>query len=163
MSVVSTWVLSIIGIVVLSILVDLILPSGTTSKFIKNIFGYLIIVVILSPVFSFFSHKNFSVNDIFTYESVQIQQDFIGKVNRQFLDNLEVSIEKTCEDNGIKFVEVGVEADIFESQIQITKISVNLSKVVIDSPIQHTSIKSEITAIILENIKIEKELIVFYE
>ncbi|MBR2221338.1 MAG: stage III sporulation protein AF, partial [Clostridia bacterium] len=63
MSTISTWVLSIVGIIILSILVDLILPSGKTSSFIKNIFGYLIIVVILSPVFTFFTNKDFSVND----------------------------------------------------------------------------------------------------
>lgn len=163
MSAVSSWVLSIVGIVVLSILVDLILPSGSTSKFIKGIFGYLIIIVVLSPVFSFFSQKNFSVNDIFSGPSVEIQQDFVANVNRQFLDSVEKSIEKACLDEGIKFIEVGITADIFDNNLKITNISVNLSGVVIDENFQHTNIKNDITKIILNTIKVNKEIIVFYE
>lgn len=163
MSAISIWVLSIVGIITLSILVDLILPSGSMSKFIKSIFSYLIIIVILSPVFSFFSGKNFSINDIFSSNSVEIQDGFVAGVNRQFLDSVETSIEKSCNDKGIKFVEVGIQADIFENEIQITQISVNVKDVVIDQSFQHTNIKTSIINIIKENIKIEEELIKFYE
>lgn len=163
MSAISIWVLSIVGIIILSILVDLILPSGSMSKFIKSIFGYLIIVVILSPVFSFFSGKNFSINDIFSSNSVEIQDGFVAGVNRQFLDSVEDAIEKSCQAQGIKFIEVGIEADIFESEIEIKQISVNLKNVVIDQNFQHTNIKTAVTSIIKENIKIDEEIIKFYE
>ena len=163
MSAISTWVLSIVGIIILSILVDLILPSGKTSSFIKNIFGYLIIVVILSPVFTFFTSKEFSVNDLFDKENVQIQDGFVASVNRQFLDNAEKAIEKACEEEGFKFVEVGIEADIFENQLIINQISVNLKFVVIDDKAKNKNIKTSILDIVQNNIKIEKEIVVFYE
>ena len=163
MSAISTWVLSIVGIIILSILVDLILPSGKTSSFIKNIFGYLIIVVILSPVFTFFTNKEFSVNDLFDKENVQIQDGFVASVNRQFLDNAEKAIEKACEQEGFRFVEVGIEADIFENQLIINQISVNLKFVVIDDKAKNKNIKTSILDIVQDNIKIEKEIVVFYE
>ena len=163
MSAISTWVLSIVGIIILSILVDLILPSGKTSSFIKNIFGYLIIVVILSPVFTFFTSKDFSVNDLFDKENVQIQDGFVASVNRQFLDNAEKAIEKACEEEGFRFVEVGIEADIFENQLIINQISVNLKFVVIDDKAKNKNIKTSILDIVQDNIKIEKEIVVFYE
>ncbi|MBR5012609.1 MAG: stage III sporulation protein AF [Clostridia bacterium] len=163
MSTVSIWVLSVVGIIILSMLVDLILPSGSMSKFIKSIFGYLIIVVILSPVFSFFTQKNFSINDIFSSSSVQIQDSFVVNVNRQFLDSIEQSIEKTCYDRGIKFVEVGIEADIFENEIEVKQISVNLKNIVITDQNKHTNIRTSIIAVIKENIKIQEEIIKFYE
>lgn len=163
MSAISTWVLSIVGIIILSILVDLILPSGKTSSFIKNIFGYLIIVVILSPVFTFFTSKEFSVNDLFDKENVQIQDGFVASVNRQFLDNAEKAIEKACEEEGFRFVEVGIEADIFENQLIINQISVNLKFVVIDDKAKNKNIKTSILDIVQDNIKIEKEIVVFYE
>ena len=163
MSAISTWVLSIVGIIILSILVDLILPSGKTSSFIKNIFGYLIIVVILSPVFTFFTSKDFSVNDLFDKENVQIQDGFVASVNRQFLDNAEKAIEKACEEEGFRFVEVGIEADIFENQLIINQISVNLKFVVIDDKAKNKNIKTSILEIVQDNIKIEKEIVVFYE
>lgn len=163
MSTISIWVLSIVGIIVLSMLVDLLLPSGSMSKFIKSIFGYLIIVVILSPVFSFFSQKNFSINDIFSSSNVQIQDSFVANVNRQFLDSVEKSIEKSCHEKGIKFVEVGIEADIFENEIEIKQISVNLKNIVITDEVKHTNIRTSIISIIKENIKVKEEIIKFYE
>ena len=163
MSTISIWVLSIVGIIVLSMLVDLLLPSGSMSKFIKSIFGYLIIVVILSPVFSFFSQKNFSINDIFSASNVQIQDSFVANVNRQFLDSVENSIEKSCHEKGIKFVEVGIEADIFENEIEIKQISVNLKNIVITDEVKHTNIRTSIISIIKENIKVKEEIIKFYE
>ena len=163
MSAISTWVLSIVGIIILSILVDLILPSGKTSSFIKNIFGYLIIVVILSPVFTFFTNKEFSVNDLFDKENVQIQDGFVASVNRQFLDNAEKAIEKACEEEGFRFVEVGIDANIFESNLVINQISIDLKFVVIDDKAKNKNIKTSILDIVQDNIKIEKEIVVFYE
>ena len=163
MSGISAWVLSIVGIIILSMLVDMILPDGKMSSFIKNIFGYLIIVVMLSPVFTFFTNKDFSFNDLFDSSRVEIQDDFIANVNRQFLDKAEKSIEVACEDQGIKFVEIGIQADIFENQITIKQISVNIKNVVIDPNFQHTNIKTSILQIIQDNMKIEKEVVVFYE
>ena len=163
MNTISIWVLSIVGIIVLSMLVDLLLPSGSMSKFIKSIFGYLIIVVILSPVFSFFTQKNFSINDIFSSSNVQIQDSFVANVNRQFLDSVEKSIEKSCHEKGIKFVEVGIEADIFENEIEIKQISVNLKNIVITDEVKHTNIRTSIVNIIKENIKVKEEIIKFYE
>lgn len=163
MSTISIWVLSIVGIIVLSMLVDLLLPSGSMSKFIKSIFGYLIIVVILSPVFSFFTQKNFSINDIFSSSNVQIQDSFVANVNRQFLDSVEKSIENSCHEKGIKFVEVGIQADIFENEIEIKQISVNLKNIVITDEVKHTNIRTSIVNIIKENIKVKEEIIKFYE
>mgnify|MGYP005805768403 FL=1 len=49
-STLSAWILSIAGVVLLSVLVELILPSGSMSKYIKGIFVFIIMFVILSPV-----------------------------------------------------------------------------------------------------------------
>lgn len=162
MSSISIWVLSIVGIIVLSILVDIILPSGQSSKFIKNIFGYLIIIVILSPIFSFFTNKTFDLNLIFETSAVEIQDNFIGKINRQILDRLEEEIEVECYDIGLDNIDVGIEADIFQNDIDITQISVDISKIVIRENFSHTNIKVSITEIVLDNVNVQKELIVFY-
>ena len=38
----SAWVLSIVGIVVLTLMVDIIIPEGKTGKYIKGVFLSLI-------------------------------------------------------------------------------------------------------------------------
>lgn len=161
MSAVSSWVLSIVGIIILSILVDVILPDDAKiSKFIKNIFGYLIIIVILSPIFTFFSKKDFNLDNLFSISAVEVQENFVAKVNRQYLDQIEKDIEKKCEDSGFKFVEVGIEADIFESSMTIKNVNINLSKVSVAD--KNKDVRSSIIDIVESFIKIDKELIVFY-
>ena len=87
----------------------------------------------------------------------------MASVNRQFLDNAENAIETACAEAGFRFVEVGIEADIFENQLIINQISVNLKFVVIDENSKNKNIKTSILDIVQDTIKVEKEIVVFYE
>ena len=163
MSAVSTWVLSIVGIIVLSIVVDLILPKSSTADFIKNIFAYVIIIVIISPIFNFLSNKNFSISDFFESNEIVLQEDFLSSVNKQMLNSLEEKIENDTKNNGLLGVEVGLTADIFESKLTITKVSVDLTDLVIQENFEHINIKTSITQSVLKFVSIGEEYIIFYE
>ena len=65
----TAWILSIAGVTILSVVVDLILPSGQTAKYIKNIFAFVMILVIISPLPALIK-GNFNVNDIFESEEI---------------------------------------------------------------------------------------------
>lgn len=160
---ISSWILSILGVILLSILVDIILPDGKSSKFIKGVFGYLIIIVILVPIFKFITKKEFNFDDIFKSSPVNVQPDFIASVRRQYLTTLENEIKNKCEEEGLKNIKIGIEADVFAENMTIIQISVDVQNIVIDKNSSHKDIKTTITNIILKNINIEKELIVFYE
>ena len=163
MSAVSAWVLSIVGIIVLSIVVDLILPKSSTADFIKNIFAYVIIIVIISPIFNFLSNKNFDISDFFESNEIVLQEDFLSSVNKQMLNSLEEKIENDTKNNGLLGVEVGLTADIFESKLTITKVSVDLTDLVIQENFEHINIKTSITQSVLKFVSIGEEYIIFYE
>lgn len=46
----KSWILSIAGIIVFGVLVDVVLPKGNTSKYIKGIFAAVVVYVIISPL-----------------------------------------------------------------------------------------------------------------
>lgn len=163
MSDISIWILSIAGVIVLSVVVDLVMPNGSTSKFIKNIFAFVIVIVIISPIVSFLSNKNLVLDDFFKEKSIVVQDEFIASVNRQLLDKMEEDIQKTLKANGINNVQVGFSADIFQNELKIEQISVDLSQIVIDEKISHINIKTSIRDIILRFVSIEEKKIVFYE
>ena len=50
MSSVSAWILSIAGIICISVLLELIMPEGQMNKYIKNIFSFVIVLVIILPL-----------------------------------------------------------------------------------------------------------------
>ena len=53
----SAWVLSIVGIVVLTLMVDIIIPEGKTGKYIKGVFAMLTVFVIAMPLPKIFNSE----------------------------------------------------------------------------------------------------------
>ncbi len=45
----SDWVLSIVGVVLITLLVDVLLPEGETNKYVKSIFSVVTVLLIVSP------------------------------------------------------------------------------------------------------------------
>ena len=46
----SAWLLGIVGVVSLGVLLELLLPDGDNSKYIKGVFSVIVIFVIVSPL-----------------------------------------------------------------------------------------------------------------
>ncbi|MGN0771698.1 MAG: stage III sporulation protein AF [Christensenellales bacterium] len=54
------WILAIVGIVALGVLVDVILPEGQSAKYIKGIFGVVVVITIISPVVNLLNNVSHS-------------------------------------------------------------------------------------------------------
>lgn len=143
----TAWILSIAGVTILSVVVDLILPSGQTAKYIKNIFAFVMILVIISPLPALIK-GNFNVNDIFESEEIVLQEDYIYQVNKDKLTALEEEITSSLEEKGIKNVVVTINADIFQIEMKILEVNVDLSDLVIDENSGHIDIEKAITEVV---------------
>lgn len=155
----TAWILSIAGVTILSVAVDLILPSGQTAKYIKNIFAFVMILVIISPLPALIK-GNFNVNDIFESEEIVLQEDYIYQVNRDKLTALEKEITSSLEEKGIKNVVVTINADIFQIEMKILEVSVDLSDLVIDENSGHIDIEKAITEVV--NRLVGEEVIIIF-
>ena len=157
----TAWILSIAGVTILSVVVDLILPSGQTAKYIKNIFAFVMILVIISPLPALIK-GNFNVNDIFESEEIVLQEDYIYQVNRDKLTALEKEITSSLEEKGIKNVVVTINADIFQIEMKILEVNVDLSDLVIDENSGHIDIEKAITEVV-DRLVGEEVIIIFNE
>ncbi|HIV01692.1 MAG TPA: stage III sporulation protein AF [Candidatus Caccopulliclostridium gallistercoris] len=155
----TAWILSIAGVTILSVVVDLILPSGQTAKYIKNIFAFVMILVIISPLPALIK-GNFNVNDIFESEEIVLQEDYIYQVNRDKLTALEEEITSSLEEKGIKNVVVTINADIFQIEMKILEVNVDLSDLVIDENSGHIDIEKAITEVV--NRLVGEEVIIIF-
>lgn len=155
----TAWILSIAGVTILSVVVDLILPSGQTAKYIKNIFAFVMILVIISPLPALIK-GNFNVNDIFESEEIVLQEDYIYQVNRDKLTALEEEITSSLEEKGIKNVVVAINADIFQIEMKILEVNVDLSDLVIDENSGHIDIEKAITEVV--NRLVGEEVIIIF-
>lgn len=157
---ISAWILSIAGVSVLSILIDLFLPNGETNSHIKTVFNYVIIFVIIAPLPSLIK-SDFDTSSIFTESEIVLQEDYIYQLNRDKLTMLETSMEKELDDRGLKYVDISISADIFTTVMKIETIYVDFSSLVIVGDEEHIDIENEAVDVITSFVNIEKENIVF--
>ncbi len=158
----SVWVLSIAGICVLSVLVELILPDGQTRKYIKAIFSFFVIIVIVSPLPKLVKN-GVDLDSIIAGDNIGIQEDFIYQLNRNKLDSISLNIENELKEQGIDGVKILLSANIFSSKLEIEAVFVDLFELVIPDDKQHINTHEIIIKTIKKHIDIEEENIVFNE
>ncbi len=161
MTTLSSWVVSIAGICILSVLIDLFLPSGNMSSHIKNIFNFVIILVIIAPLPNIIKNYKNDYTSFITTSDIELQNDFIYQMNRDKLTALKNEIDAKLISKGYQNIEISVYADIFTSNMVIENIYVDLSNLVIENNGQHIDIKKEVEIVILSVLDIDKEAIEF--
>lgn len=127
---VSSWLLSIAGVILLSVLAELILPEGQINKYIKVIFAFATILVIIMPLPKLIG-KNFDIDKFFHGES-QIQQDYLYQRNIDKLESLSVEVSKEIEDAGLLNVELSINANVFAENLEIFGVYVDLCEIEYD-------------------------------
>jgi len=97
----SSYVLSVAGVILLGVLVNMILPEGSMSKYIQNIFAIIVVFVIVSPVANIVN-SSFQISDVVRTSNIALDEQFIMVVNQQKITQLTFIIEKDIEDFGFK-------------------------------------------------------------
>ena len=159
MNSISAWVLSIAGVSILGVLVELILPSGQTKKYVKGVFAFIVVLVIISPLPKLF-WGGFRAEDIFEEDAIIIQEDFIYEINRDRLSKIEEMIELDLKEVGLEGVLVQLNANIFAKNMEIEVVFVDLSNLVLAENLQHKDINELIIISVLKYVNVPKSDIV---
>lgn len=159
---ISSWLLSVAGISVVSILIDMILPNGQTSKYIKGIFAFFMLFVIISPISNLLK-QNISIDEIFATSQIEIDNEFIYQVNRTKLSYLENQINDDFTNSNLVGANCVVNGDIFDCNMQIKNVFVDFSNLVILPENEHIDIRKTAKEIVLKHVEIEEEKIIFNE
>lgn len=158
----SGWILSVVGISLISVVIDLILPEGSMNSHIKKVFSYFVVISILIPIVSVFKN-GVNLEDVFSEVEINIQDDFIYNINQAKIDSLTEDINKKLNKKNILGVTISISADIFESDMQINAIYVDLYNAVINGSDKNINIKTEVKCVIIETLNIKEEKIIFNE
>ena len=74
----SGYILKIVAVVLFSVLIDILIPSGKMEKIVKICLSLIIVFVIVSPIPSLISKvKNFAVDD----SGQLIDMEYVKKIN----------------------------------------------------------------------------------
>ena len=145
----SSWVLSIVGVVVLSVVVEMIIPNGKTAKTIKGVMAFITVLIIASPLTILFDETI----DVFDY-SVEIEdslnEELFDTIYNIRVKSLEKDILKVLTERGVEGIKLEIHAINDETFLDVEKIIVNLDNAVIKE-IEGNKIDVEAIRVVIAN------------
>ena len=101
------WVLSVTGIVALGLLLEILLPTGKTSKYIRGIFGLITLYVIISPLPGIIDKiADTDFEDVFS--DVAVDYEFVGDISGDYFAGKEKQAAALLEKMGYEGVKVNI-------------------------------------------------------
>lgn len=108
----NAWIISVVGVIALGILLEVVLPEGSTAKYVKGAFSLIVIFVIVSPIGSFLK-KDVKID--FGKEYV-VDESYVADACDAYASSLEQSVEALLAQKGIEAeVEICVTTSGIES------------------------------------------------
>lgn len=160
---VSSWILSIAGIVIISVIVELILPDGSLNKYIRSIFSFFVVLVIIAPLPSLVG-KQFSFSEITSEQEFSLQEDYLFQLNVYKTEALQEELSLAVQDAGYENVSVSVSCDNYATSFSIESIYVELENLVITDKAEHTNIidiEGEILKLIQSRVSVDERSVHF--
>lgn len=94
---IKTWVNQIIVAVIISTIIEMILPNGNNKKYIKMIIGLYVLFTIIQPIITKLTGETLNISD-FNYQKY-FDQDILETSSNNFEDNNSKLIKQAYIDN----------------------------------------------------------------
>ncbi len=163
MGAVYSWLLSVVGIVLIGVLVDLILPEGEMQKYIKAIFSIIVVFVMINPIIKIDLSKVDLNQFVYNDKSVSVNENYLKNYNKAYKQSLEKSCEVRLEYSGFLNVDVEISLNLSTTKFEIEKVYANLKNLVINNNGVHIDKYQEIKSIIISCLGVEESKVVISE
>lgn len=132
-NVINRWMKQIIFAVVITIIIEMLVPEGKNKKYIKMITNIYIIFIIVSPIFSKLTLKEINLNEIFINESTKTVAassiDNTKYIEERYIKNIKESINTNLSNIGYEVKNIDVFINIKDEKYgQIEKIKLSVEK-----------------------------------
>lgn len=125
------YLLAISGIIILGAVLDVLMPDGDFRKYIKPVFGMIMVLTIMRPLLA----QNWSPQALYiTADRAGGQtQDYSQKIYQNnvaytFSKGLEQKITTTLQTAGVSIQKCQVKADFLKDQLVIKKVTISLNE-----------------------------------
>ncbi len=159
----SGYILSIAGIIFISVIVELVISDGALSKHIKNIFSFFTLAIIIAPLPNLVSKEN--ISSVFEFSDYEIQEGYIYTLNKSRLETMAKEEELFLQTEGYKNIKVVFHSsNMSEAEMKVDGININLVNMVFMEGAKYKDVeglKSYVTNRVIEKYGVEKERIVY--
>lgn len=129
---ISSWVQGIIVAVIISTIIEMILPNGNIKKYVRTVIGAYIVFVIVSPIITKITGKEFNLGSYKLPEMEQSKQTVIDTntyIENTYINKIKQDIIENIEKKGYKVIKVTIDIDKTEENYgNINGINLKLSK-----------------------------------
>ena len=154
------YVLSVLGIVIAGVVIDVVIPSGSISKYIKSIYSIFVVAVLISPIVNFFGGSN---KLQLTYEDIQINEKLLTYIYQTKTEQLQDKIEERLNNEGFKNVDIILNFSLVDNQIVYYSCNANLKNLEINQDKQHINKYEFIKKVVEEEVNLLDMEILFDE
>ena len=158
----SGYLLALLGVVVLGVLIDVILPSGSTSKYISVTFAIFVMFVMISPVLTFIK-SDYKLSNYFTNVDIELNQNLLYTINDNKFNAMEDTITKHLQNKGYNNVVIDIQFTLEADNVEITQVLVDLTNLVINTNSTNINRYVYIRQVVMQHIAVTEEVIVFSE
>ena len=104
----SAWILSVAGIVTAGVLIDILLPEGDSSKYVKGVFALIVVLVIVTPAVRLFSGGDLDLGFDTDAPAYSADDSFVDGVNSDRASADEEKIERSLAAAGYEDCSVNI-------------------------------------------------------
>ena len=160
MSEISSWILQITGVVLCSVLVEVLFPKGKLNKILKSVLAVFIVLVVVSPLKNI-DIKNLNFSNMF--DGLGINEKFVEEREGEKISSIERTIENNLEKNGYAGVRVNIVGEFANEKLSISTIFVDLTSLVLHEDSLNINKYTNIVAVIKNLVNISEDKVIFYE
>lgn len=162
MSAVGAWILSILGVVIIGVIIDLVLPNGRMNKYIRSVFSTVTVLIIIFPLPNLLKN-GCNTSDFIYNDTVILQENYIEYTAQMKKRALLRGLVSALQEDGISVREIELEGDFTQVVPIIEKVSINLSQVVIVGQSEHINKYKLIQSKVSAYLAIDEDIIRIYE
>lgn len=136
---INSWAEGIILTVVISCIIELILPEGNNKKYVKTVIGVYVLFVMIYPVISIVSNKKIDIDAIINDTAKQmtkLENNNIALETNRYIEETykeklkeDISLDLKQEGYNVNFLKLDIETENENAYGQIKSINIQISKI----------------------------------
>lgn len=111
------WCEGIIIAVIISIIIEMIIPEGKNKKYIKVIIGVYIMFVSLTPILELLDY-DFNFNKNMNYNTIETSQSINNNIKDIYISGIEENLKNEIEELGYEVENIKIYTDINYENIE---------------------------------------------